>query len=113
MARIVIENLAEKVIHCTDISKSLLSHFHDNGIDWLHSCGARGRCTTCKVIVREGAKNLTPVTAAEERYFAIGALRPGERLACQAQIAGDIRVAVPPEGKLPHIRYSDDIVPGA
>lgn len=108
MPRIVIENLDEKAIETTELSKPLLRHFHDNGIDWLHACGARGRCTTCKVIILSGAANLTPLTAAEERYRSLGALPEGTRLSCQVNVTGDIRVAVPADGKLPHIRYSDD-----
>ena len=50
MARIMIENLFKRTIMAADHSKSLLRHFQDNSIDWMHACGAKGRCTTCKVI---------------------------------------------------------------
>ena len=107
MSHIVIENLFKKTIAVTDHSKTLLKHFQDNNIDWMHACGGKGRCTTCKVIIREGGANLQAFTAAEKRYFAEGALKTHERLACQAKPSGDVTVLVPAEYRLPHIQYSD------
>lgn len=106
MARIVIANWAEKTLEVTDLSKTLLRHFHDNQLDWMHACGGKGRCTTCKTIIAEGAENFIPVTAAEQRYRQLGALKTTERLSCQAKITGDVRIIVPDEYMLPHIDYS-------
>jgi ferredoxin, 2Fe-2S len=106
MARIVIANWAEKTLEVTDLSKTLLRHLHDNQLDWMHSCGGKGRCTTCKAIIMEGAENFVPVTAAEQKYRSLGALKSAERLSCQAKITGDIKIIVPDEYKLPHIDYS-------
>jgi ferredoxin, 2Fe-2S len=121
MARIMIENLFKKTILATDYAKSLLKHFQDNHLDWMHACGGKGRCTTCKVIVLEGEEFLESPTKAEVKYAREGALKPGERLACQAcllarspgtgrqeRIGGDVRLLVPKEYQLPHVRYSDD-----
>lgn len=107
MARIVIENWAEKSIEVTDLTKPLLRHFHDQGLDWMHACGGKGRCTTCKVIVKEGADNFKPLSPAEIRFRDMGALLPNERLSCQTRITGDIRVSMPEESKLPHINYNN------
>ena len=107
MARIMIENLFKKTILAGDHTKTLLNHFQDNHLDWMQACGGKGRCTTCKVIVLEGAEFLEKPTKAELRYRQEGALGPGERLACQSKTRGDLRILVPREYQLPHMRYSD------
>jgi ferredoxin, 2Fe-2S len=106
MPRILIVNWGEKALEVSDLTKPLLRHFQDHHLDWMHACGGKGRCTTCKVIVVEGLENFPPLTPAEQRYLNMGALKPGERLACQSRIKGDITIRVPDEYKLPHIHYS-------
>lgn len=103
----MIENLFKRTLDA-DAGKTLLKHFQENAIDWMHACGGKGRCTTCKVIVKHGAENLGPLTSAEERYLRDGALGSGERLACQTKVNGDVTVVAPPEYHLPHMRYSDE-----
>ena len=107
MAFIMIENLFKKTLHVTNHSKTLLKHFQDNGMDWMHACGGKGRCTTCKVIIKAGEEHFQELTAAELKYFRDGGLTAHERLACQAIITGDVCVIAPKEYQLPHIRYSD------
>ena len=104
MARILIRNLG-KSFEVTDSSKTLLDHFQQNRIDWMHSCGAKGRCTTCAAIVLEGSDQFGMLTTAEEHYRKFGQLASNERLACQAKIRGDIVIDVPNEYKLPHLIY--------
>lgn len=105
MAKILIENL-EKAIDVTDKTRPLLFLLQDEFIDWMHACGGKGRCTTCKAIIIEGMDNLSATTRAEDRYAEKGALRSNERLACQVRVLGDIRISVPDECKLPHLKYS-------
>ncbi|HEY0652518.1 MAG TPA: 2Fe-2S iron-sulfur cluster-binding protein [Chryseosolibacter sp.] len=105
MPLIVIENWKSKTLTINDTTVSLLKHFQNNRLDWMHSCGGKGRCTTCKVIVLEGHEHLSQATPAENRYRAMGALRANERLSCQVRVLGDVKVAVPEEYKLPHIEY--------
>ena len=107
MPEIVIQNLSNKKVPADDTVRPLLYHFQQSYLDWMHACGGKGRCTTCKVVVLEGLDNFEPLTEAEQRYERQGALRANERLACQARIKGDILIRVPEEGKLPHIRYSE------
>ena len=64
MGKIIIENLNNKEISSTDNSKSVLDIIHENGIDWMLACGKNARCTSCKLIVVDGAENLSPI---EER----------------------------------------------
>ncbi|MCC5943736.1 MAG: (2Fe-2S)-binding protein [Bernardetiaceae bacterium] len=105
MPEICITNMHDKIIVATS-PKSLLESILQSHTDWLHSCGGKGRCTTCKAIIIEGEKNLTPQTAAEKKYQALNQLADNERLACQCAVRGNIKIAVPDENKMPHIDYS-------
>jgi ferredoxin, 2Fe-2S len=107
MVKIIIENLGQKELAATASNKTALQHFHSHFVDWMHSCGGKGRCTTCKMIVVKGMDQLGPQTAAEKDYLRQGLLDANERLACQAKVLGDIRVRVPDDSKLPHVRYSE------
>ena len=85
---------------------TLLAALHAAGHDWMHACGAKGRCTTCRVQVLAGSEHLAPLTAAEERYRAAGRLLPTERLTCQARLpAGEVTGRVPEATQLPHVQY--------
>ena len=106
MAVIVLKNLGAKTLDVQDFSKTLLQHVQQNGLDWMHACGGKGRCTTCKAIIVEGSENLEPKTQPELRYESQGLLADRERLACQVKINGDVTVVIPETGKLPHMKYS-------
>lgn len=107
MASIVIQNLSEKTIQNPNLSKPLLWIFQENQIDWMHACGGKGRCTTCKAIILKGGENLIPKSPAELRYESQNLLAQNERLCCQTKlIEGDLEIAVPEESKLPHMKYS-------
>ena len=106
MVKIVIENLGQKELFVNDLTKPLLRHLHENGIDWMHACGGKGRCTTCKMIVVSGMDKLTPISPAEVRYRSQNMLSANERLACQTRLSGDISIQVPEDYKLPHVHYS-------
>ena len=108
MVEILIENLDGRKIRVVPATRPLLFHLQDHFIDWMHSCGGKGRCTTCKVIIVKGAENTAPLTPAEHGYMSNGSLAQGERLACQMKFSSDVTIRVPEEYKLPHIRYSDD-----
>ena len=88
---------------------TLLAALQVAGHDWMHACGAKGRCTTCRLIVESGGEVLTPPTAAELRYRAAGRLQENERLTCQARLenfaTGPVTGRVPEATKLPHVRY--------
>jgi len=107
MVKIVIENLGRKELEVNDLTKTVLRHFQDHFVDWMHACGAKGRCTTCKMIVRTGRENLETLTPAEEKYRSAGDLKENERLACQAKLTGSISVTVPRAYQLPHLQYTD------
>ena len=107
MPKILIQNLNNKLIISNHISKNILRTIHENGQDWMHACGAKGRCTTCKMIVLEGQEHLSLPSRFEQQCIDRSKLRPNERLACQCTTEGDIVIKVPDAYKLPHINYTD------
>ncbi|GAB3579464.1 2Fe-2S iron-sulfur cluster-binding protein [Hymenobacter daeguensis] len=107
MPLLTIENLPGAPVE-VPAGANLLAAIQAAGHDWMHACGAKGRCTTCRLQVCSGQENLAPLTAAELRYRAAGRLQDNERLTCQAQLpAGDVTGRVPDATQLPHVRYAD------
>ena len=70
--------------------KTLLAAALEMGIVISHVCGGDGACGTCRVAVMEGWDHLTPPTP-DETYKEIEA---PHRLSCQANLIGDVIVAV-------------------
>lgn len=105
MPLLTIENLPGAVLE-VPAGATLLAALHAAGHDWMHACGAKGRCTTCRVQVRAGLENLSPPTPAELRYRAAGRLLPTERLTCQTQLpTGSATGRAPQATQLPHVQY--------
>ena len=69
------------------------------GYYWPTTCGGEGRCTTCACLVVNGMDHLSPrgrsetKVLTEERGPSI--LQQPVRLACQAQVYGDVEVEKP------------------
>ena len=102
MPLLTIENLPGATVE-VPAGATLLAALQAAGHDWMHACGAKGRCTTCRLEVLAGPENLSPLTDAELRYRAAGRLLPHERLTCQARLpAGAARGRVPAATQLPH-----------
>ncbi|WP_420584696.1 adenylate/guanylate cyclase domain-containing protein [Ruegeria sp.] len=70
------EVVAEKGMTLLEISQA-------NGIPHTALCGGKGRCTTCRVIVEDGADQLPPPSDVEARSLAAVSAPAGARLACQ------------------------------
>jgi len=62
---------------------TLLEISRNNGVPHTALCGGRGRCTTCRVIIEDGADLLHPPSEAEARSLAAVNAPPNARLACQ------------------------------
>ncbi len=64
-------------------------------------CGGRGRCTTCRVVITEGAENLPPPSPAEAQALTAVSAPEGTRLACQIRPAAPLTVhrVFLPEGR--------------
>lgn len=106
MPKIVIRNLSNREVPFLPFHKSILHAIQDEYIDWMHTCGGKGRCTSCKMNIIEGMTFISQDSENEERFRRLNKLNENERLACQCEIAGDILIEVPEENKLPHLNYT-------
>lgn len=108
MPKIVIQNLYNKRVATKRHDKKVLDIIHENQIDWMHACGKKGRCTSCKMIVIEGMENLNPVTDREQNYRDLHRLADNERLSCQSTLLkGELVIRVAEKNKFPHMDYSE------
>ena len=93
------------------LGKPLLQAAWELGVDIASICGGRGLCGRCRVVCGEGAfpkhgivsglEHLSPAGAVETRFGERNRpLAPGHRLSCQAVIAGDLLIDVPPESQV-------------
>lgn len=67
----------------------------DAAVDLRSYCGGNCSCGTCRVEVRSGGRALSRRSGLEEMVLGPEAVTRGDRLACQAQILGDVDVHVP------------------
>ncbi len=70
----------------------------DNGIELTHNCGGNCACSTCHVIIEEGDENLSSMQEDEDDMLDTAFKRTEHsRLACQAQVKGDVTVRIAPK----------------
>jgi ferredoxin len=79
-----------------------------HGYFWPTTCGGRGECSLCAMVVEDGADELGPPSAAEaetlRRAVGLGRFGTVRRLACQVCPSGDLVVwkrGVRPRADLP------------
>ena len=66
------------------------------GVHLEHACGGNCACTTCHVIIKEGARHLSEMEDDEtDRLDTAWDLAPQSRLGCQAVINGDVVCELP------------------
>ncbi|PKQ70180.1 2Fe-2S iron-sulfur cluster-binding protein [Raineya orbicola] len=109
--RLTIKNLQGKTI-CISEKNTILQSLGENAIDWMQACGAKGRCTTCKMVVLQGNEYLADYTEVEKKFVAQKRLLANERLACQVKPKNlqndyEVIIQVPKTYQLPHILYND------
>jgi len=80
---------------------TLLEISRANGVPHTALCGGRGRCTTCRVVIEDGADLLHPPSEAEARSLAAVNAPPNARLACQINPTDPLTVfrVFRPDGK--------------
>lgn len=67
-----------------------------------HTCGGNCSCSTCRVLVRSGGRNLSPMEPDERGVLDSFDLKAPYRLGCQALVLGDtVEVEVPEREKEP------------
>ena len=92
------------------VGTPVLSAARALGVDLDSVCGGRGICSKCQITpgygdfpkhgVSVGADALSPWNAVEQRYKDKRGLTEGRRLGCQACVAGDVVIDVPPESQV-------------
>ncbi|MFO1446308.1 (2Fe-2S)-binding protein [Bacillus sp. Bva_UNVM-123] len=70
--------------------KKLVLALEDNGVNILHRCGGKAKCTTCRIEVLAG--DYYEVTKKERNAFADKGIEDHLRLSCQIFVDGDITV---------------------
>ncbi len=69
----------------------------ENGFDLPHECGGNCACTTCHILVEQGAEHLSPMEPVEDERLSTADGRTAlSRLACQALIVGG-PIAITPQ----------------
>jgi ferredoxin len=87
MPRLTVEGVG--TFDVPEHKRLVLALEQDAGIDQLHACGGRARCTTCRVEFIEGEPG--PSTVAERTVLAAKGLS-GVRLSCQILCDHDMHV---------------------
>lgn len=90
MPNVVLQGI--KTIEVAD-GRRLVTAIEDAGVDILHRCGGKAKCTTCRVELIDGdAGEMT--TAERERLAREDELAPNIRLSCQIMCHNDLTVRV-------------------
>lgn len=78
------------------LPESFLDVAMNFGVHLEHACGGSCACTTCHLIIRKGAENLSEMEEKEaDRLDTAWDLTTSSRLGCQAVITGDVVAEFP------------------
>jgi len=88
MSKLLIEGVGSVEV---ESGKRLVTALREAGIDQLHACGGKARCTTCRVEFVSGEP--TKMTAAEKKILEERGLS-GVRLSCQILCEQDMEVRI-------------------
>jgi adenylate cyclase len=59
------------------------------GIPHFHACGGNAECSTCRILIKKGMENLSPVNEAEQNLRNTVRLPSNIRLACQTYVTAE------------------------
>lgn len=71
---------------------NLMQALLDAGIPVASSCHGKAVCCKCLVTLSEGRKNLSPETEDETHQKEVKNFKVSDRLSCQCQVLGDIKI---------------------
>jgi 2Fe-2S ferredoxin len=74
---------------------NVLELLNANNIGINQSCGGSGICTTCRIIVLEGADSFSKMEDLEKETSIEKKFNSQERLACQAEILDSAVIEIP------------------
>lgn len=98
-----------RVVQCA-IGGTILEAAHKAGIDIEATCGARGRCRSCRVKVLAG--ELSPPTVQDTLQLGHDEVREHFRLGCQTRLVADCTVMpMPPKAELGHQILASGTIP--
>lgn len=84
--------IGEKTVAVRE-DQSILSASLDAGIPHFHACGGKAKCSTCRILVLEGAENLSPENKKEAFLRKKLPFPATVRLACQSYVMkGDVTI---------------------
>lgn len=79
-------------VHVPKPGRTILDISLEHKIPHLHECGGHGKCSTCRVRIHRGEKNVSPPTPLEIDMAEQRRWEPGIRLGCQCRVYGDVEV---------------------
>lgn len=79
------------VSHSVKAGVALVDVADDNDTDLDFGC-RDGQCGTCIMTVVSGAENLSPLSDEERDTLENFDAEPGQRLACQVKVSGDVTI---------------------
>jgi adenylate cyclase len=82
-----VEFIGDRSINVNE-GESILNASLAAGIPHYHACGGNGKCSTCRVLIKEGMQHLTPYTEKEKLLRAKMRIPENVRLACQTFVTG-------------------------
>ena len=74
---------------------SILQVALDNEIELEHFCEGSCSCSTCRVEIIKGGKNLSKMQPDEAAMLGENRIAKGDRLSCQAKVNGEVHVRIP------------------
>ncbi|HEX2607594.1 MAG TPA: adenylate/guanylate cyclase domain-containing protein [Flavisolibacter sp.] len=82
-----IEFIGDRSIQIQE-GESILKASLAAGIPHYHACGGQGKCSTCRVLIKEGEEFVTPPNETEKALRELVPMPPMVRLACQTFVTG-------------------------
>jgi adenylate cyclase len=80
----------DAIIEEDDLSLSILEIALKHGIPHMHICGGNARCSTCRIVIKQGLENILPRNEIEQRLAEKKGMDDCIRLACQTRIKGAV-----------------------
>ena len=80
----------DAIIEEDDLSLSILEIALKHGIPHMHICGGNARCSTCRIVIKQGLENILPRNEIEQRLAEKKGMDDCIRLACQTHIKGAV-----------------------
>ncbi len=84
----------DKYIETKTIGEQLLEVLNRANISIESTCGGRGSCTNCRIVVKKGT---APIGEIEREQLSQEELDSGMRLACQLEVVDDLDIEIPSE----------------